>query len=920
MATGSNRRFVMASWLRLRDLWYERAPMTLGPSATLTFLFTDLVRSTVQWERFRVEMAEALAVHDRLVRAAVDAHGGEIFATGGDGFCVAFASPLDAVVAAAEAQGVLAAQRWPASVELRVRMGVHTGEVEVRDGSYFGPAVNRVARLMAIAHGGQVIASGVTAELTRDGLPAGMEWADLGRHRLKDLTRAEHVFQLSAPGLEVVFPPLRSIDAIATNLPMPRTSFVGRAAELRDLEALVGGRRLVTVTGPGGSGKTRLAVEVGRAMLGDFPDGVWFVDLSPIVDGGLVAATVASAVVGVAPAADRRSPLERLTAALAGLRSLLVIDNCEQVLDAVAELVDPLLGSCVDVRVLATSREPLGVDGEQVWRVPELGLSAGGDTTSEAVALFVDRACLADAEFAPDDRQRALIATVCQRLDGLPLAIELAAARVASLGVEEISRRLDNVFALLVSGQRRTGRQQTLRASILWSYDLLSPPEQTLLQTLSVFAGGFTLAAAEGVGADDTVQAGEIAGWLDQLVRRSLVVAEHAPTGTRYRLLDTIRTFAAEAVVSVDRRERLRDRHLSWFAAWSYQQAVGSTIAGLDFSLSEVDNQRLAIQWAIHRQRPDLLAEVLVDALGGFLSGRLDEPTHYVGVLRTWKPTLDSHGRDLLAFCEACLAEFAGDFAEASRICERRLTSTVDDLMWSMFGSVLAANSLWVDPDRALALYDEIERRRGSCLLVTIGRATWALTNRRYEEAVEQFLAALGTSNASPLASSGSVVAEGARHVLPFLATALHLCARNDDAEAALDQAGQGGPDPFNHFSIMLRAAVQASRADLHGARQLLAASVAAAWRSGLPLGIADCAIGAAAVAYWAGDYGLASETLAAVRGVGGFRTEASFALYRGYVDRVRAVLGDSARPSGAAQPIDEALNRALNTLGVSAG
>jgi len=306
--------------------------------------------------------------------------------------------------------------------------------------------------------------------------------------------------------------------------------------------------------------------------------------------------------------------------------------------------------------------------------------------------------------------------------------------------------------------------------------------------------------------------------------------------------------------------------------------------------------------------------------LGGLLSGGLDEPTNYVGVLRAWKPTLDSHGRDLLAFCEACLAEFAGEFAEATRICERQLTTTVDDFMWSKFASVLAANSLWVDPDRALALYDEIERRRGSCLLVTNGRATWALTNRRYDEAVGLFLEALGVSNVSQLASGGSVPNLATGYLLPFLATALHLCARNDDAEAALDHAGRGGPDPFNHFSIMLRAAIHASRADLHGARQLLAASVAAAGRSGLPLAIADCAIGAAAVAYWSGDHGLTSETLAAVRAAGGFRTEASFALYRGYLDRVRAALGDSARPAGAAQPIDEALNRALNTLGVSAG
>src|SRR5215213_3281262 len=533
--------------------------MSNGSAATVTLLFTDLVRSTAQWERYPHEMSEAVAIHDELVRAVVGSYGGRVFATGGDGFCVVFASPSAGVAAAAETQRRLAATVWPAGVQLRARMGLHTGEVEERGGDYFGPAVNRVARLTATAHGGQVVVSPVTASLARDRLPAGLGLVDVGRHRLKDLARPEHVFQLSVDGLEAVFPALRSLDGSGTNLPAARTSFVGRVAEVRELVELVRTCRLVTVTGAGGSGKTRLAIEVGRAVLSDFPDGVWFVDLSSITDGDLVVGAVANAL-GLA-GDDGDSVHARVVGPLVEWRCLLVVDNCEQVLDAAAELVDMLLSSCAGLKVLATSREPLGVSGEQVWRVPGLALSSDDDAPSDALSLFVDRVRLADAAFVPDRHQRRLIASVCRRLDGLPLAIELAAARVDSLGIEQVADRLDDMFTVLTGGRRRTGRQYTLRASIAWSYDLLSPSERTLLQTLSVFSGGFTLSAAEGVAVDDTVCAGDVAGLLGHLVEQSLVVADHSSTGIRYRLLETIRALAADALTAAGRDHEVRDRH-----------------------------------------------------------------------------------------------------------------------------------------------------------------------------------------------------------------------------------------------------------------------------------------------------------------------------------------------------------------------
>ncbi len=885
------------------------------PMGTVTLLFTDLARSTALWEQHPVEMGVALAVHDGVIRDVVAVHGGRVFATGGDGFCVAFATPSDAMAAATDAQRRLAAEVWPTGVEMRVRMALHTGEVEERDGDYFGSPLNRVARLIGMAHGGQVVVSEVTAQLTRDRLPVGVDLVDVGRHRLKDLTRPEHVFQLSVNGLEAVFPPLRSLDATATNLPLPRTSFVGRAAELGELEALVRSSRLVTVTGAGGSGKTRLAVELARAILRDF-DGVWFTDLSPIVDGERVVGTVAQAL-GLA-VSDERPVLARLLEAVGDRRCLVVLDNCEQVLDAAGDVVEELLGSCSAVQVVVTSREALGVAGEQVWRVPALALD-GGDAPSEAASLFVDRARLVDVRFVPTSGQRLLIESVCRRLDGLPLAIELAAARVAGLGVEEVARGVDDMFSVLVGGRRRAARQATLRASIAWSYDLLAPPERRLLPALSVFAGGFTLDAARGVCADEIVPAEDVAAAVAHLVDQSLVVADHLAAGTRYRLLDTIRAFAAEELAGAGREDEVRDRHLAWYARWSYAQATApGNWSALQFSRSEVDNQRHAAQWAIHRQRPDALAELLVDAVHGFAAVELSEASHYLDVLRSYDTQLDAVDRDRLAFCQVALGMIAGQFRDVLRICEQQRSIAVDELMWPKFTFLLAFNTAWITPDRSLSLYDELEQRTGATPLVTYGRAVVALTNRRYADAVELILATLGVVDLDELDTSEAFTrpsGDSVAFALQALATALHLCDRNADADAALERAVSVGVELFKHYPTVLAAAIRASQGDHQAARELLAVSVATVRRTPNPLATADCAIGAAALAHWMGRHELASATLAAVKRVGAFRTEASVALYRGYADRVRSALGRPTPAFDTTTPIDEALDNALNAL-----
>ena len=557
------------------------------------------------WDAHPEEMRVALARHDVLLRDAIEAGNGYVFKTVGDAFCAAFATASDALRAAVAAQGAIGAEAWPTATPIRVRMGLHSGSCEERGGDYFGSVVNRAARLEAIAHGGQTVVSGVTADLVSDSLSDGVQLVDLGEHRLKDLGRPEQVFQVRAPSLEEDFAPLRSLDnpALLHNLPSQVSTFVGRNREVAELRALVDASRLVTVAGAGGAGKTRLVLQVAADLLDGSGDGVWFVDLAPLADPMLVAATIAS-VFGVRERSGR-PVLESLLDALADQRCLLILDNCEHVIDAAATAAHAILRACPRVHLVATSREPLGISGEQVYRVPPLGLpgvdvdDVDAVARSEAVRLFVERATQHKAGFALDTENTHGVASLCRHLDGMPLAIELAAARVRSLTVQEITRRLDQRFQILVGGSRTAlPRQQTLHAMVEWSYDLLDQTEQTVFGRLSVFAGGFDLDAVEAVAAGGGVEAEEILDCVASLVDKSLVQADETGDRTRYRLLETIREYAAERLAGcgADETRRAHCAHYLALAEVAAPELVASGQAiWLNHLAVEHDNLRAAM-------------------------------------------------------------------------------------------------------------------------------------------------------------------------------------------------------------------------------------------------------------------------------------------------------------------------------------
>ena len=526
----------------------------LVSAGTLTFLFSDIEGSTALLRRMGEGVyARLLADHHALIRSVLAANDGRELNTLGDGFFAAFASPRACVAAAVQMQQALEGHAWPAGERIRVRMGVHTGEASDTAMGPVGLDVHRAARVAAVGHGGQVLVSETAAALVRDAPPPGAALIDLGTHQLKDLGRPEQIFQLSAPGLQAQFPPLRSLGnpALPNNLPAQLAPFIGRERELTDVRALVGSCRLVTLTGAGGAGKTRLGLQAAAELLDGSGDGVWLAELATVTDQDQVAAVVTGAL--QIAAQPGRPALDTLADALGPQDILIVLDNCEHLIGACAKTAEAILQRCPKVHLLVTSREPLGIAGETIYRVPSLSLPAPGESgeavaaACDAVALFAARAREQGAGLALDADSIPLVVSVCRRLDAMPLAIELAAARLRSMSLAELAGRLDQRFRLLTGGSRTAlERQQTLRATVGWSYSLLTAAEQVALGRLSVFAGGFDLAAAEAVGGCGAVGAVEVAGLLGSLVDKSLVVAEPDGTGLRYRLLETIRLFAAE--------------------------------------------------------------------------------------------------------------------------------------------------------------------------------------------------------------------------------------------------------------------------------------------------------------------------------------------------------------------------------------
>ena len=578
------------------------------PAGTTTFLSADVDGAASRWEGDGAEVGGARQRLDAVVSAAVGLHGGTrpVGQREGGSLLAAFARASEALGCALDVQRELQAKELP-----WVRMGLHTGEAQLRDEvRYFGQAVARTARLRDLGHTGQVLVSRATADLVAEHLPAGASLDDLGTHRMADLSRPVQVYQLCHPDLAADFPPLRSLDRYPHNLPVQLTSFVGREDALAEVGGLLADHGLVSIIGSGGCGKTRLALQVAAEALGARAEEAWFVDLSGLADPGLVPGAVMAAM-GVQEVPDQ-AHTETLTARLADRDALVVLDNCEHLLAAAAALAETLARSCGRLAVLATSREPLGVAGEVVWRVPCLSVPlpvpeeqgpVGTEAldASEAARLFTDRARAARANFAVTDDNAPAVAAICQRLDGIPLAIELAAARARMMSAEHIAEALADRFHLLAGGARSAiPRQATLRASVDWSYELLPEPERALLRRLSVFAGGLTLDAAERVGAAGEVGRYDVLGLLSALVDKSLVQVNEK--GGRYRLLETIRAYAAQELAASGEEVAARDRHLGLFAELGELAEKGMWTSAAPLWLgvldAEHDNLRAALDWA----------------------------------------------------------------------------------------------------------------------------------------------------------------------------------------------------------------------------------------------------------------------------------------------------------------------------------
>jgi predicted ATPase len=613
----------------------------------VTFLLTDIEGSTRRWEADADGMRVALATHDELMREAVESHGGWLFKHTGDGVCAAFSSPRSAVDAAVAAQRAL---------ELPVRMGITTGEAELRGDDYFGSALNRAARVMAAGHGGQILLDGSTAEhLT------GVELADLGARRLRDISKLVNLFQVSAAGLRSDFPALRTADSAQGNLRRPATSFHGRVEEIVELQTALKANRLVTLTGPGGVGKTRLALEVAGRVAHEFPDGVFVVELASVTDPSAVPDAVA-AVLGVTQQAGMNMA-DSVASALQERRRLLVFDNCEHVLDAAANMIEAILTRSQTITILATSREGLRVDEEVLWPVPSLDTRAGAD--SAAVQLFVERAG-AVAHGISTASNDADTVEICRRLDGIPLAIELAASRLTSMTVTEVRDHLDDRFRLLVGSRRGLERHQTLRHAVQWSYDLLSDEEKHLLSTCSVFAGGFDVAGAMSLaGTGDEYEALDL---LDALVRKSLVIADGSSGRTRYSMLETIRQFAEEQLAASGDAVATREAHAQYFAIrggqivalWDGPRQRDSYV----WLNSEMANMRTAFRWTT--DRGDLETAILITlcaTLVGFW-GVQHEPIRWAEELITPARAVE-HPRLAQLYSIATLCFTAGRIEEA---------------------------------------------------------------------------------------------------------------------------------------------------------------------------------------------------------------------------------------------------------------
>lgn len=887
------------------------------PEGTVTFVFTDVEGSTRRVSELGdAAWADLLADHDQLLRPAFEDEGGLVVNTEGDALFVVFPVAADAVRAAVAAQRALEAHHWPAGGELRVRMGVHTGAALVRDGDYVGAEVHRASRIADTGHGGQIVVSEAAAALARPALPASVELVDQGLHRLKDLTEPQRLFSLRATGLPSRFPPLRSLEGTSNNLPVQRSPLIGRAAEIARTRELVEAHRLITLTGVGGTGKTRLALQVAAEELDRHRDGVFFVDLAPLTDPDRVAASIADAV-GVQLGGPRRTT-DLLVEALSGKNQLLVIDNCEHLLDACCDVLDRILLTCPEVRLLATSREPLEVEGEQVYRVPSLSLPDADSALdvaarSEAVNLFVSRAQSVDPDFELTGENASDICQICRRLDGIPLAIEFAAARVAHLAPGDIATRLDNRFGLLTGGRQRVRRQKTLEAALDWSHDLLEEPERLLLRRLGIFAGSFGLTFVEQVCTGDpevdAVAEDAVIDLLGALVSKSLVTTETVDGHVRYRLLETVRGYAQEKLHDAGESETYRSRHrdacLAWLESLTWEQlyADPDTQASV---LRELDNLRVALQWSHQQGRHDLV---------GRLAARL---------VMLWQPG-EGYGEEGAQWIRWALEEPSSLRREEQAACLLALAMagmTLGNAEWEhhaaravelggepLGGPLVIAHGVRAvgvasrsvatgDPEVAslarrvagdgLGLARELGGRWVPMMLVFHGQATALLgdlegAERSFAEATEGTLSpSFHDIGCAELATCRAVLGDprGAREA----------------AELAL---GNGSSSFRQRPSVHLSAALAAAAAgSLTDAAMHLRDAMAVTSANGIVLERNECMVYAAAVAGEAGHRATAARLLVATLNVGDaplaptpFRTPASYIVFQHHLQRVQASL-----------------------------
>jgi predicted ATPase/class 3 adenylate cyclase len=696
IAKGKRNRFLLESSL----LYLYTDFMNTPPSGTVTFLFTDIDGSTRLAQRYPEAMPALLRRHNEILIQAFQVCNGFVFQIVGDSFSAAFHSAGDALNAAVSAQKLLYDEAW-SPAPIKVRMGIHTGAAQlindVLQTGYSGYATLALTqRIMSAGHGGQILLSSATRELVRDALPANSDLLDLGEKRLKDLLRPEHLYQLNAAGLPARFPPLKTLDSFPNNLPIQLTTFIGREHEIAEVKQELESHRLVTLTGSGGTGKTRLSLQVAADMLEKFEHGVWFVELAPLTDPELIPQTILSAM--SVQEQQGKTPLNLLEEYLHNKKSVIVLDNCEHLIESSARLANALLNAAPALKIMASSREALGVKGELAYPVPSLKLPDIKHlpileqlSQYEAVRLFIDRASLVSPRFNVDENNAPFIAQICCRLDGIPLAIELAAARVKMMSVEQISARLDNRFRLLTGGARTAlPRQQTLRALIDWSYDILTEPERLLLCRFSVFAGGWTLDAAEEVcvGQDailsgeavskDDISSYDVLDLLTQLVNKSLVVViEHSQSGeTRYRMLETIRQYAREKLLEVGGGEAIRDQHLAYFVKLIEQAEPelyhSNQVFWLNKLEDEIDNFRTAVEWALAK---DVESGLRIAAIPWrFWLGRtyLQEVNKWLKQLLEQYKAINALHAQALAIHSLCRFR-QGDFSETIKLAKQSL-------------------------------------------------------------------------------------------------------------------------------------------------------------------------------------------------------------------------------------------------------